>query len=369
MDYADGAARWLSGTPVIPALYAATEGPRLVRAPASTRSARRASADRAADRARRRARVRGARTARSGAPRRHGCVRRSARVRGRAVPALSRYHCGLSAERGHSDRAALLHERRRARARGRRGGRSARDRCLAAVRRAQIGRDVSRLQLLITRTPLPMPPKAEKVRKQYANKEYPHVVLRFEDGHEIHIRQGRVEVVRLLRRRADQDPGDLRSDGEGMGEGRHVARRAVRRRDGVIADGSPRPYGTGVSSEFSQRADALSGTMQSASFEVGGLRLELSAAPGAARLVVQRRRCARRLRRRAGRAWRVGGRDCDAARRSSRDRSRRRGRVPRAISDRSRGSGVDRVRGTRVRAGRELPTSGTRRRVRRSLAS
>jgi kynureninase len=31
MDYAEGAARWLSGTPVIPALYAATEGPRLVR--------------------------------------------------------------------------------------------------------------------------------------------------------------------------------------------------------------------------------------------------------------------------------------------------------------------------------------------------
>jgi kynureninase len=31
MDYADGAARWLSGTPVIPALYAATEGPRLLR--------------------------------------------------------------------------------------------------------------------------------------------------------------------------------------------------------------------------------------------------------------------------------------------------------------------------------------------------
>ncbi len=31
MDYADGATRWLSGTPSIPALYAATEGPRLVR--------------------------------------------------------------------------------------------------------------------------------------------------------------------------------------------------------------------------------------------------------------------------------------------------------------------------------------------------
>jgi hypothetical protein len=35
-----------------------------------------------------------------------------------------------------------------------------------------------------------MPPKAEKVRKQYSNKDYPHVVLRFEDGHEIHIDKG-----------------------------------------------------------------------------------------------------------------------------------------------------------------------------------
>lgn len=31
MDYAAGAARWLNGTPVIPALYAAAEGPRLLR--------------------------------------------------------------------------------------------------------------------------------------------------------------------------------------------------------------------------------------------------------------------------------------------------------------------------------------------------
>ena len=31
MEYADGASRWLGGTPVVPALYAATEGPRLVR--------------------------------------------------------------------------------------------------------------------------------------------------------------------------------------------------------------------------------------------------------------------------------------------------------------------------------------------------
>jgi kynureninase len=32
MEYADGAWRWLGGTPVIPALFAATEGPRLLRA-------------------------------------------------------------------------------------------------------------------------------------------------------------------------------------------------------------------------------------------------------------------------------------------------------------------------------------------------
>jgi kynureninase len=31
MHYADGAWRWLGGTPVIPALFAATEGPRLLR--------------------------------------------------------------------------------------------------------------------------------------------------------------------------------------------------------------------------------------------------------------------------------------------------------------------------------------------------
>ena len=42
----------------------------------------------------------------------------------------------------------------------------------------------------ITPNTTPMPQKAEKVRKQYANKEYPHIVLRFEDGHEIHIPKG-----------------------------------------------------------------------------------------------------------------------------------------------------------------------------------
>jgi hypothetical protein len=35
-----------------------------------------------------------------------------------------------------------------------------------------------------------MPPRAEKVRKQYRNADHPHVVLRFEDGHEIHLPKG-----------------------------------------------------------------------------------------------------------------------------------------------------------------------------------
>ena len=35
---------------------------------------------------------------------------------------------------------------------------------------------------------MPTPPK--KLRKQYRNEKYPEVVLRFEDGHEIKIKQG-----------------------------------------------------------------------------------------------------------------------------------------------------------------------------------
>ncbi len=30
-----------------------------------------------------------------------------------------------------------------------------------------------------------MPPAPKKLRKQYVNREYPYVLLRFEDGHEI----------------------------------------------------------------------------------------------------------------------------------------------------------------------------------------
>ena len=42
----------------------------------------------------------------------------------------------------------------------------------------------------ITPNTTPMPPRAEKIRRQYKNSEYPHIVLRFEDGHEINIPKG-----------------------------------------------------------------------------------------------------------------------------------------------------------------------------------
>lgn len=35
-----------------------------------------------------------------------------------------------------------------------------------------------------------MPPAPKKLRKQYTNSEYPTVVLRFDDGHEIRIPKG-----------------------------------------------------------------------------------------------------------------------------------------------------------------------------------
>lgn len=35
-----------------------------------------------------------------------------------------------------------------------------------------------------------MPTKPEKIRKQYSNTEFPNVILRFEDGHEIHVPKG-----------------------------------------------------------------------------------------------------------------------------------------------------------------------------------
>jgi len=51
-----------------------------------------------------------------------------------------------------------------------------------------------------------MPVAGAKLRKAYVNLEYPYVVLRFEDGHEIRIPQGKVktfdaytgEVIRVV---------------------------------------------------------------------------------------------------------------------------------------------------------------------------
>lgn len=34
------------------------------------------------------------------------------------------------------------------------------------------------------------PPSARRIRRRYVNREYPLVSLRFEDGHEIRLRQG-----------------------------------------------------------------------------------------------------------------------------------------------------------------------------------
>ena len=39
-----------------------------------------------------------------------------------------------------------------------------------------------------------MPPAATKLRKAYVNLKHPQVILRFEDGHEIRIGQGKVKT-------------------------------------------------------------------------------------------------------------------------------------------------------------------------------
>ena len=39
-----------------------------------------------------------------------------------------------------------------------------------------------------------MPPAPVKLRKAYVNVDHPAVILRFEDGHEIHISQGKVKT-------------------------------------------------------------------------------------------------------------------------------------------------------------------------------
>ena len=120
MEYASGAARWLGGTPVIPALFANMEGPRIVRR--AGMDAIRAKSMRQTARLIELADAHGyhgERAARSGAAWRHCRVRRSARRRGRAGAARARCDHRLSARRGHSRRAAFLYDGRRSRARRR----------------------------------------------------------------------------------------------------------------------------------------------------------------------------------------------------------------------------------------------------------
>jgi hypothetical protein len=62
-----------------------------------------------------------------------------------------------------------------------------------------------------------MPPAATKLRKAYVNLEHPLVILRFEDGHEIRIKQGKVktfdaytgEVIKVV---AEYDPTSKERD-------------------------------------------------------------------------------------------------------------------------------------------------------------
>ena len=39
-----------------------------------------------------------------------------------------------------------------------------------------------------------MPPVPTKLRKAYVNVDHPSVILRFEDGHQIHVAQGKVKT-------------------------------------------------------------------------------------------------------------------------------------------------------------------------------
>jgi hypothetical protein len=62
-----------------------------------------------------------------------------------------------------------------------------------------------------------MPPAPVKLRKAYVNLDHPAVILRFEDGHEIRITQGKVktfdaytgEVIRVV---AEYDPTSKERD-------------------------------------------------------------------------------------------------------------------------------------------------------------
>ena len=120
LEYAEGIARFLTGTPNVPALYACTPGYDLIEEIGVERiRANSLRQTQLPDRRRGGARLRGALAARAGAARRHG-DRARARLRGGAQGAVGAADpLRLPPGRGHPPRPALLHERRGARVRAR----------------------------------------------------------------------------------------------------------------------------------------------------------------------------------------------------------------------------------------------------------
>ena len=133
MEYTDGAARFLTGTPNVPALYAATAGYDLVEEVGVDRIRENsAAADAAPDRPRRGRGLRDPQPAEPGAARRNG-DRARARVRGGAQGADRAADPVRLPPRRDSPRAALLQLRRRARVHDRPDRRDRRERRLRAA--------------------------------------------------------------------------------------------------------------------------------------------------------------------------------------------------------------------------------------------
>ena len=136
LEYASGSTRFLTGTPNVPALYAATAGYDIIEEVGVDRIRERSLvADVAPHRAAGRGRPRDRQPARGRAARRHG-DREHARPRRRSPRAgRARDHLRLPPRRRRPAGAALLQHRGRAPADGRRAGRHRRERRVRAPRR------------------------------------------------------------------------------------------------------------------------------------------------------------------------------------------------------------------------------------------
>ena len=145
MRYREDAFRFLVGTPAVPALYAAREGPRIVRRAGA--EAVRAKSLRQTARLIELAEERGFRAATPRDPRRarrHGLLRLRERARSLARVERPGRRRGLPPRRRDPNVSALLHGGRRARARLRGDRRDPLLGCLAPLARSAGGRDVSR---------------------------------------------------------------------------------------------------------------------------------------------------------------------------------------------------------------------------------